>query len=124
MQIENGVKSVIVGGTTVLTSQVSRSGNYRVPEYTGRKIVVWSKKDDEYHYSRWNHGATVVISVTSNLVPSLMRQLMLVFRLPYVPRPLAKRVEFVNLVKQIRRENFVGEHDIQGLDDDEFVLVS
>ncbi|CAN6698056.1 unnamed protein product [Malus baccata var. baccata] len=138
-------------------------GTDRVQEYTGKKIVVWSGNDDECHDSRWSHGATGVISVTSNLVPGLMRQLMFggknpslnakimplvkwlfqepnpiglntalaqlgvvrpVFRLPYVPLPLAKRVEFVNLVKQIGRENFVGEKDVRVLDDDEFVLVS
>ncbi|KAE8657713.1 4-hydroxy-tetrahydrodipicolinate synthase 1 [Hibiscus syriacus] len=46
-----------------------------------------------------------------------------VFRLPYVPLPLAKRVEFVNLVKEIGRENFVGEKDVKVLDDDDFILV-
>ncbi|VVA25018.1 PREDICTED: 4-hydroxy-tetrahydrodipicolinate [Prunus dulcis] len=138
-------------------------GNDRVDQYTDKGIVVWSGNDDECHDSRWNHGATGVISVTSNLVPGLMRELMFggknpshnakimplvewlfqepnpiglntalaqlgvvrpVFRLPYVPLPLAKRVEFVNLVKQIGRENFVGEKDVKVLDDDDFVLVS
>jgi len=46
-----------------------------------------------------------------------------VFRLPYVPLPLANRVEFVNLVKEIGRENFVGEKDVQVLDDDNFILI-
>ncbi|KAJ4721797.1 4-hydroxy-tetrahydrodipicolinate synthase [Melia azedarach] len=40
-----------------------------------------------------------------------------VFRLPYVPVPLEKRVAFVSLVKQIGKENFVGEKDVQVLDD-------
>lgn len=47
-----------------------------------------------------------------------------VFRLPYVPLPLAKRVEFVNIVKEIGRENFIGEEDVQVLGDDEFILVA
>ncbi|KAJ4896302.1 Aldolase-type TIM barrel protein [Raphanus sativus] len=47
----------------------------------------------------------------------------LVFRLPYVPLPLSKRVEFVKLVKEIGREHFVGERDVQVLDDDDFVLI-
>ncbi|KAG6734206.1 hypothetical protein I3842_01G262400 [Carya illinoinensis] len=47
-----------------------------------------------------------------------------VFRLPYVPLPLAKRVEFVNLVEEIGRENFVGEQDVKVLEDDDFILVS
>ncbi|GJV88662.1 4-hydroxy-tetrahydrodipicolinate synthase, chloroplastic-like protein [Tanacetum coccineum] len=136
-------------------------GHDRVEEYTKNDITVWSGNDDECHVSRWEHGATGVISVTSNLVPGLMRQLMFegknpsldakllplmkwlfcepnpigintalaqlgvirpVFRLPYVPLPLAKRVEFVNLVKDIGRENFIGEKDVQVLDDDDFIL--
>lgn len=137
-------------------------GNDRVEEYTENGIVVWSGNDDQCHDARWNHGATGVISVTSNLVPALMRKLMFegknpalnsklmplidwlfsepnpialntalaqlgvvrpVFRLPYVPLHLSKRVEFVNLVKSIGRENFIGEKDVQVLDDDEFILV-
>ncbi|XP_077235253.1 4-hydroxy-tetrahydrodipicolinate synthase, chloroplastic-like [Tasmannia lanceolata] len=46
-----------------------------------------------------------------------------VFRLPYVPLPLVRRVEFVNIVKEIGREYFVGEKDVQILDDDDFVFV-
>lgn len=137
-------------------------GNDRIEQYTGNGIVVWSGNDDQCHNARWDHGATGVISVTSNLVPGLMRELMFagkntslnskvlpliewlfdepnpiglntalaqlgvvrpVFRLPYVPLPLAKRVEFVNLVKEIGRENFVGEKDVQILDDNDFILV-
>ncbi|KAJ6404656.1 hypothetical protein OIU84_012757 [Salix udensis] len=120
-------------------------GNDRVEQYTDKGIVVWSGNDDQCHDARWSHGATGVISVTSNLIPGLMRKLMFegknselnskllplidwlfqepnpialntalaqlgvvrpVFRLPYVPLPLAKRVEFVDLVKKIGRENF------------------
>ncbi|XVF79912.1 hypothetical protein PTKIN_Ptkin15bG0028700 [Pterospermum kingtungense] len=137
-------------------------GNERIEQYTDNEIVVWSGNDDQCHDARWSHGATGVISVTSNLIPGLMRELMFggknpslnakllplidwlfqepnpiglntalaqlgvvrpVFRLPYVPLPLAKRVEFVNLVKEIGRENFVGDKDVQVLDDDDFILV-
>lgn len=137
-------------------------GNDRVEEYTAKGIVVWSGNDDQCHDARWGHGATGVISVTSNLVPGLMHELMFggknpslnsklmplmdwlfqepnpiplntalaqlgvvrpIFRLPYVPLPLAKRVEFVDLVKKIGRENFVGEEDVKVLDDDDFTLV-
>lgn len=137
-------------------------GNDRIDEYTSNGIIVWSGNDDGCHDSRWDHGATGVISVTSNLVPGLMRELMFrgnnpslsmkllpliewlfgepnpiglntalaqlgvvrpVFRLPYVPLPLAKRVEFVNIVNEIGRENFVGERDVRVLDDDEFTLI-
>jgi 4-hydroxy-tetrahydrodipicolinate synthase len=41
-----------------------------------------------------------------------------------MPLPLAKRIEFVNLVKKIGRENFVGEKNVQVLDDDDFILIS
>ncbi|KAF8380412.1 hypothetical protein HHK36_027898 [Tetracentron sinense] len=47
-----------------------------------------------------------------------------VFQLPYVPLPLTRREEFVNIVKEIGRENFVGERDVQVIDDDDFILVS
>lgn len=46
-----------------------------------------------------------------------------VFKLPYVPLPLSKRQEFVGLVKDIGREHFVGEREVQVLDDDDFILV-
>ncbi|KAL8111220.1 hypothetical protein AgCh_019071 [Apium graveolens] len=108
-------------------------GHGRVDQYTKNGIVVWSGNDDQCHDWRWDYGATGVISVTSNLVPQLMREIMFrgnnitlnakllplmkwlfeepnpiglntalsqlgvvrpVFRLPYVPLPLAKRVEF------------------------------
>ncbi|VFQ65587.1 unnamed protein product [Cuscuta campestris] len=138
-------------------------GNDRVEQYTSSGIAVWSGNDDECHDARWGHGATGVISVTSNLVPGLMRQLMFggknptlnvkllplmkwlfeqpnpiglntamaqlgvarpIFRLPYVPLPKAKREEFVRIVTDIGRENFIGEKDVQALDDDDFILVS
>ncbi|GLT39513.1 hypothetical protein SLA2020_136990 [Shorea laevis] len=137
-------------------------GNNRIQEYTNNRLVVWSGNDDQCHDARWLHGATGVISVASNLIPGLMRELIFggmnpllnskvmpliewlfyepnpiglntalaqlgvvrpVFRLPYVPLPLAKRVEFVNLVKEIGREYFVGKKDVRVLDDDDFIFV-
>lgn len=47
-----------------------------------------------------------------------------VFRLPYYPLPLEKRKEFVEIVKAIGSDNFVGEKDVQVLNDDDFILVS
>ncbi|KAG2568188.1 4-hydroxy-tetrahydrodipicolinate synthase, chloroplastic-like isoform X1 [Panicum virgatum] len=47
-----------------------------------------------------------------------------VFRLPYVPLPLEKRIEFVRIVEAIGRENFVGQQEARVLDDDDFVLIS
>ncbi|KAL6004758.1 4-hydroxy-tetrahydrodipicolinate synthase, chloroplastic [Asimina triloba] len=137
-------------------------GNDRIKEYTDKGMVIWSGNDDQCHDARWAYGARGVISVASNLVPGLMRELMFggrnpslnsklmpliewlfrepnpialntalaqlgvvrpVFRLPYIPLSLAKRVEFVKIVADLGRENFVGEEDVQILDDDEFVLV-
>ncbi|XP_074289354.1 4-hydroxy-tetrahydrodipicolinate synthase, chloroplastic-like [Silene latifolia] len=137
-------------------------GNERIKEYTDNDIVVWSGNDDECHDSRWAYGATGVISVTSNLVPKLMRRLMFegknpslnakllplmewlfkepnpiglntalaqlgvarpVFRLPYVPLPKENRIQFVNLVKDIGRENFVGNKDVQVLEDEDFIVI-
>lgn len=137
-------------------------GNDRVKQYTDNGIAVWSGNDDQCHDARWNYGATGVISVTSNLVPGLMRELMFggkypslnsklmpliewlfhepnpiglntalaqlgvarpVFRLPYVPLPRAKREEFVNLVKEIGREYFVGDKEVEVLNDDDFILI-
>ncbi|KAF5199693.1 4-hydroxy-tetrahydrodipicolinate synthase, partial [Thalictrum thalictroides] len=46
-----------------------------------------------------------------------------IFRLPYVPLPLARRIEFVNIVKELGRENFVGEKEVQVLEDDDFILI-
>ncbi|XP_071724150.1 4-hydroxy-tetrahydrodipicolinate synthase, chloroplastic-like isoform X2 [Rutidosis leptorrhynchoides] len=138
-------------------------GNDRVRQYTDRGIFVWSGNDDECHDSRWDHGATGVISVTSNLVPGAMRELMYegkngmlnskllplinwlfqepnpiglntalaqlgvvrpIFRLPYEPLPYEKRLEFVNIVKQIGRENFVGDKDVQVLEDVDFISLA
>jgi len=47
-----------------------------------------------------------------------------IFRLPHVPIPVERRREFVNLVKEIGREHFVGEKDVQVLDDDDFIVVA
>ncbi|KAJ3680073.1 hypothetical protein LUZ60_016351 [Juncus effusus] len=46
-----------------------------------------------------------------------------VFKLPYYPLSLEKREEFVEIVKFIGRENFIGEKDVQVLSDEEFILV-
>ncbi|KAJ3692608.1 hypothetical protein LUZ60_011703 [Juncus effusus] len=137
-------------------------GNERVKGYTDKNIVIWSGNDDECHDSRWNFGATGVISVASNLIPNLMHKLMFegenkelrdkimplikwlfeepnpiglntalaqlgvirpVFRLPYYPLGVEKREEFVKIVREIGREEFVGNKEVRVLGDDEFVLV-
>ncbi|PIN01131.1 4-hydroxy-tetrahydrodipicolinate synthase [Handroanthus impetiginosus] len=51
-------------------------GHDRVEQYTSNGVVVWSGNDHQCHDSRWFYGATGVISVTSNLVPGLMKELM------------------------------------------------
>ncbi|KAL0848536.1 hypothetical protein Bca101_021783 [Brassica carinata] len=148
-QIEKGAEGVIVGGKT---------GEGQLMSWDEHIMLIGHTCPD----SRWDHGATGVISITSNLVPGLMRKLMFegrnselnskvmrlidwvfqepnpigvntalaqlgvarpVFRLPYVPLPMSKRVEFVKLVEEIGREHFVGERDVQVLDDDDFILI-
>lgn len=46
-----------------------------------------------------------------------------VFRLPYVPLSIAKRREFVQMVNDIGREHFVGDKEVQTLQDDDFLLL-
>lgn len=52
------------------------SGKDRIKELSDNGIVCWSGNDDECYESRLLYGATGVISVTSNIVPSLFRELM------------------------------------------------
>ena len=52
------------------------AGNERIAQYERDGIACWSGNDDEAHDARHTHGAHGVISVTSNLVPALFRQLM------------------------------------------------
>ena len=51
-------------------------GNKRIAHYEQQGIACWSGNDDEAHDARHVHKAHGVISVTSNLVPGLFRQLM------------------------------------------------
>ncbi len=51
-------------------------GNERIAYYEQQGIACWSGNDDECHDGRHHHGSHGVISVTSNVVPGLMRQLM------------------------------------------------
>lgn len=51
-------------------------GNERIAHYEKQGIACWSGNDDESHDGRHKFGSHGVISVTSNVVPGLMRQLM------------------------------------------------
>ncbi|GEB70370.1 4-hydroxy-tetrahydrodipicolinate synthase [Pseudoalteromonas carrageenovora] len=51
-------------------------GNERITHYEQQGIACWSGNDDEAHDARHVHKAHGVISVTSNLIPGLFRQLM------------------------------------------------
>ena len=51
-------------------------GNDRIAHYEKQGIACWSGNDDESHDGRHLYGSHGVISVTSNIVPGLMRQLM------------------------------------------------
>jgi 4-hydroxy-tetrahydrodipicolinate synthase len=52
------------------------TGNDRIRAYTARGVTCWTGNDDEAHDARYSAGAVGVISVTSNIVPGLMRRLM------------------------------------------------
>jgi len=52
------------------------TGNERIKRYAAQGVTCWSGNDDEAHDARWDSGAVGVISVTSNIVPGLMRRLM------------------------------------------------
>jgi 4-hydroxy-tetrahydrodipicolinate synthase len=47
-----------------------------------------------------------------------------VFRLPYEPLPLEKRIEFVRIVEAIGRNHFIGQEEARVLDDDDFISVT
>ncbi|WP_404851999.1 4-hydroxy-tetrahydrodipicolinate synthase [Colwellia sp. MB02u-10] len=51
------------------------TGNERIAYYEERGIACWSGNDDESAAGRHQYGSHGVISVTSNIVPNLMRQL-------------------------------------------------
>lgn len=50
--------------------------NERIKHYEQQGIACWSGNDDEAHDARHKYNAHGVISVTSNLIPGLYRQLM------------------------------------------------
>ena len=52
------------------------AGNERIAYYEKKGIACWSGNDDESHDGRHQFGSHGVISVTSNIVPGLMRKLM------------------------------------------------
>ena len=52
------------------------AGNERMAYYEARGIACWSGNDDQSYEGRHKHGSHGVISVTSNLLPGLMRELM------------------------------------------------
>ncbi|MGB2739350.1 MAG: 4-hydroxy-tetrahydrodipicolinate synthase [Cognaticolwellia sp.] len=52
------------------------TGNERIAYYEAQGIACWSGNDDESAVGRHQHGSHGVISVTSNIIPGLMRKLM------------------------------------------------
>ncbi|WP_440875719.1 4-hydroxy-tetrahydrodipicolinate synthase [Thalassotalea sp. PLHSN55] len=52
------------------------AGNERIAYYENKGIACWSGNDDESFNGRHQHKSHGVISVTSNIVPGLMRKLM------------------------------------------------
>ncbi len=51
-------------------------GNERIAQYEKQGIACWSGNDDESHDARHIHNSHGVISVTSNIIPGLIRKLM------------------------------------------------
>jgi len=51
-------------------------GNERIAYYEKQGIACWSGNDDESYTGRHEHGSHGVISVSSNIIPGIMRQLM------------------------------------------------
>uniref|UniRef100_A0A7S2DY17 4-hydroxy-tetrahydrodipicolinate synthase n=1 Tax=Alexandrium andersonii TaxID=327968 RepID=A0A7S2DY17_9DINO len=51
-------------------------GHERIKLLSDQGVACWSGNDEQCHLSRREHGAVGVISVTSNIVPGLMRELM------------------------------------------------
>ncbi|MEW6993008.1 4-hydroxy-tetrahydrodipicolinate synthase [Colwelliaceae bacterium MEBiC 14330] len=52
------------------------SGNERISYYEKQGIACWSGNDDESYAGRHEYGSHGVISVSSNIIPGIMRQLM------------------------------------------------
>ena len=52
------------------------TGNERIAHYEKQGIACWSGNDDESYEGFHEHGSHGVMSVTSNIVPGLMRKLM------------------------------------------------
>lgn len=52
------------------------AGNDRIASYEAEGIACWSGNDDQAWAARHQHGGHGVISVTSNVIPGLMRRLM------------------------------------------------
>ncbi|ALO35488.1 4-hydroxy-tetrahydrodipicolinate synthase [Colwellia sp. MT41] len=52
------------------------AGNERIAYYEKQGIACWSGNDDESYAGRHEYGSHGVISVTSNIIPGIMRQLM------------------------------------------------
>jgi len=67
------------------------------------KIVAWSR--------------SVIVNEFSDVVKASKA------RLPYAPLPIGKRMQFCNIVRDIGRGNFVGNRDVQVLEDEDFILL-
>jgi len=52
------------------------SGHERIKAYADQGVCCWSGNDDQMHESRHKYGAVGVISVTSQIVPALVKKLM------------------------------------------------
>ena len=74
-------------------------GNERIRNYTKNGVTCWSGNDDEAHDAKWDAGAAGVISVTSNVSPKLMKELLL------GPKPNPKlRDDLIPLMRWLFKE--------------------
>jgi 4-hydroxy-tetrahydrodipicolinate synthase len=51
-------------------------GHERIKELSDQGVACWSGNDDQCHVSRRDYGGVGVISVTSNIVPGILREIM------------------------------------------------
>jgi 4-hydroxy-tetrahydrodipicolinate synthase len=52
------------------------AGHERIKGYADKGLLCWSGNDDEAHDSVHKYGGHGVISVTSNVIPAVMKRLM------------------------------------------------
>ncbi|XP_056173702.1 4-hydroxy-tetrahydrodipicolinate synthase, chloroplastic-like [Syzygium oleosum] len=70
-------------------------GYDRVRQYAEEGKTVWCGMDHECHDARWDLGATGAMSVASNLIPGLMRELVVGKKSPSLNKKLMPLIEWL-----------------------------